>query len=210
MNYIESLKWRYATKKFNTNRTLDFDVLERILEAANLSASSLGLQAIQLVRVENKELREKVLVHSYNQRQVVDSSELIVICIDTEISNEKVDQFIQRVASVRNQESHELNGYKNMINSFISNFPDKAPMFEWLSKQAYIVLGTLLTACALEKVDSCPMEGFKPHEVAADLGLDEKGLFPVLMLPIGYRAIDDKNQHLKKVRKPISEYVMTI
>lgn len=81
-------------------------------------------------------------------------------------------------------------------------------MQEWLARQSYITLGTLLTACAMERLDSCPMEGFRPKEVAKVLQLEEEGLFPILLLPVGYRADNDRNQHLRKVRKPLDEFLL--
>ena len=66
----------------------------------------------------------------------------------------------------------------------------------------------MMTACAIEKIDSCPMEGFVPLQVAEILELQKLNLFPVLMLPIGHRHDDDLNQHLVKVRKPMTDYVI--
>ncbi|MCB9195350.1 MAG: nitroreductase family protein [Flavobacteriales bacterium] len=209
MNYIESLKWRYATKKFNPKRKISSDVLGRIIEAANLSASSLGLQPIKLVHINDKAARNSILEDCYNQQQIIDASDLIAICIDTNVNQDKIEDFIKLVAKTRDQHPDELNGYKNMISNFVNGIEETTKK-EWLSKQAYIVLGTLLTVCAIERIDSCPMEGFKPNNVAEKLKLNELHLHPVLLLPIGYRSVEDKNQHLIKVRKPLDQYVHTI
>ena len=80
----------------------------------------------------------------------------------------------------------------------------------WMDKQAYIALGNLLTVCALEQIDSCPMEGFLPAEYDRVLGLEDKGLNAVLVLPVGYRADDDFMAGLKKVRRGTSEVIITV
>lgn len=209
MNYLESLKWRYATKKFNPERKIPEDVLERIFSAANLSASSLGLQPIHLVRIANPEIRASIVEDCYHQKQIVEASDLIAICVDTHIDDEKIGNYINLVAQTRSQHIDDLNGYRNMIANFVHSI-EEDPKKEWISKQAYIVLGTLLTVCAIERIDSCPMEGFKPDKVAEKLKLNEKGLFPVLLLPLGYRSVEDKSQHFKKVRKPLNEYLTVI
>ncbi len=210
MSYLESLKWRYATKKFDPNRTLAPDVLDRLLEAAGLTATSFGLQAIKILNVATLEKREALLPYCFNQRQVVDASDLLVLCVDTDIDAQKVENYISLVAKTRNQPEADLDGFKNAISGYVKHFPSKEPLQEWLARQAYITLGTMLTACALERVDSCPMEGFKAKEIADELGLEAMGLFPVLLLPVGYRSESDKNQHLPKVRKPKEDYLMTI
>jgi len=85
---------------------------------------------------------------------------------------------------------------------------DEEGRINWTAKQAYITIGTMMTACGLEKVDSCPMEGFVPQQVAVILDLEKLNLFPVLMLPVGYRHADDLNQHLPKVRKTMNEFLI--
>ena len=72
----------------------------------------------------------------------------------------------------------------------------------WHQKQAYIVLGQMIFAAALEEVDSCPMEGFNENLMNEILGIDSSVETATVTLALGYRAEDDHFQHLKKVRKP--------
>ena len=80
----------------------------------------------------------------------------------------------------------------------------------WAAKQAYLALGNLLTVCAIEGVDACPMEGFLPNEYDQILTLKSQGLRSVLLMPIGYRADDDPFANMVKVRKSIDESVLQI
>ena len=81
---------------------------------------------------------------------------------------------------------------------------------QWSVNQAYIALGNLLTVCAIEAIDACPMEGFKPEALDDLLSLKNKELKSVLLLPVGYRADDDMFASLKKVRKNIKESVLEL
>ena len=74
--------------------------------------------------------------------------------------------------------------------------------------QIYIALGTLLTTCAVEKIDACPMEGFIPSKVDEILGLSEQNLTSVLLCPVGYRSDVDKHASYKKVRKSEEEIIL--
>ncbi|WP_294906838.1 nitroreductase family protein [Tatumella sp. UBA2305] len=56
---IEALKWRYATKKYDPDRSVEDDKLDRILEAIRLTATSSGLQPFELLVITNPELRKK-------------------------------------------------------------------------------------------------------------------------------------------------------
>ena len=67
-----------------------------------------------------------------------------------------------------------------------------------------------MTVCADQQIDSCPMEGFDSGKVDEVLDLKTKNLKSVLMLPVGYRAVDDPTNGLKKVRKAIEEVIIEI
>jgi nitroreductase len=78
-------------------------------------------------------------------------------------------------------------------------------------RQTYIGLGASLIAAAFEEVDSTPMEGFDPKSVNQILGLGAKGLRSVALLPLGYRAKgQDWLENLKKIRRPVSEFVTEV
>ena len=77
-----------------------------------------------------------------------------------------------------------------------------------MEKQAYIALGNLLTVCALEQIDACPIEGFEPEKYDEFLQLKQKNLHSVLVLAVGHRAEDDMFADFKKVRRGVDEVVI--
>ncbi len=95
------------------------------------------------------------------------------------------------------------------MKSTIENMPKDKKVI-WATKQAYIALGNLMTVCAVEGIDGCPMEGFIPTEVDNALNLEKYGLSSVLMFPVGYRASDDMFADLKKVRKQLSDTIIEL
>lgn len=207
MSILEKLKWRYATKKFDTSKKLSQNQVNTLKEAFNLTALSYGLQTLKLVIIEDKILREQLVEHSYGQRQVVDASHLLVICIQNEINEDDVDIHFETIKTVRQTPDEILNPFRDGLKSTIQNMSiDKKT--DWAIRQAYITLGNLMTVCAVEHIDSCPMEGFVPEQVNKVLELDKYGLTSVLLLPVGYRAQDDMFASLKKVRKPLSETII--
>ena len=80
----------------------------------------------------------------------------------------------------------------------------------WMTKQAYLAMGNLLTVCALEGIDACPMEGFEPEKYDELLELHKLGLRSVLVLPVGYRADDDMFADFKKVRRGVKDVVIEL
>ena len=209
MNTIESLNWRYATKKFDADRKLTDDQVNQILEAGNLAASSYGLQPYKFVVVNNQELQDKLVPHSYKQQQVADASHVIVIAVRTDVNADYICAFTALMEKERGLDAGKLDTYKGMMLGTVGKLPPE-DLNVWSAKQAYIVLGTMLAAAASIEVDACPMEGFVADDYDELLDLKSQNLRSVLVLPIGYRADDDKSQHQKKIRQPLDEIVVRI
>ncbi|WP_040250221.1 NAD(P)H-dependent oxidoreductase [Psychroserpens mesophilus] len=209
MDIIDHLKWRYATKKFNPLKVIPDEKLQTIKEAFNLTATSFGLQTVSLLVVSDKDIREQLVSHSYQQRQVLEASHLLIICIQDDISDSDVDKLFDTVSSLRQTPSEVLEPYRKDLKHMMQKM-SKTQRQEWSVKQAYIALGNLMTVCAIERIDACPMEGFIPQEYDTVLKLKERNLKSVLLLPIGYRAEDDKFARFEKVRKTLDEAVITL
>ncbi len=209
MDSIKNLEWRYAVKKFDEKMFLSKSKINTLKKAFNLTASSYGLQPIKLVIIKNKEIQRQLLKHSWNQQQIVQASHLLVICTDTNINKSDVEEYFNNVQKTRNTPDKIINPFKEHVKETIVN-KTKEELYSWSKNQAYLALGNLLTVCANEKIDSCPMEGFIPEKYDEILALKEKKLTAVLVLPVGYRSNDDLMKDQKKVRKDIDEVVLEI
>ena len=115
-----------------------------------------------------------------------------------------IKKYFERVQEIRNTPKSILQPFENFL---IEDFSTKSinEIEKWATNQAYLAMGNLLTVCAVEEIDSCPMEGFDPKAYDEMLELNDKGLQSVLVMPIGYRADDDMFSSLKKVRKTVAE-----
>lgn len=209
MDILEKLTWRYATKKFDPARKLDERQLDRILRATRLSASSYGLQPYRIIVVKDPVVREKLKAVSYNQSQITDASHLIVFARHDQLSPEHVERYVENIASTRRLERSQLTGFENVMKGTLNSL-DEERAANWTGKQAYLALGTLLTACAADGIDTCPMEGFDAAAYDSILGLKEKNLRTVVIAAVGFRAAEDSMQHAKKVRTPLEDFVETV
>lgn len=209
MEILEKLQWRYATKKFNRDKKLSNSQLNVLIQAFNLTATSYGLQTMKLVVVAQQAKKNLLLPLAYNQKQVVEASHVLVLCIQTNITEQDVDGYFNTVSNVRSTPNNILEPYRNQLKSVV-NTMDTNKKREWAIRQTYIALGNLMTVCAMEGIDSCPMEGFMPEKVDEALNLQTHSLASVLLLPVGFRADDDMFSEFKKVRKPLNEVVISI
>ncbi|CUH84245.1 NAD(P)H-dependent oxidoreductase [Thalassovita mediterranea] len=206
----DDLKWRYATKKMDPAKAVPAEKLEKILEAIELAPTSSGLQPFEVLVVTNNELRQKIKPVAWNQEQITDGSHLLVFAAWDNYSEARVDAVTDQMADERGGRSELLDGYyTNLKNMYLPR--DAQVNYEHAARQAYIALGFALAAAAEQKVDSTPMEGFDPEAVDEILGLKERGLRSVILLPLGYRAEEgDWLVNLKKVRRPRDQFITEV
>lgn len=201
MDYIEALQNRYSVKKFEKRKKVPEDILKRILQAGKLSVSSLGLQPYRIHVIESDTILDELVASFYNPSQISTCSHMMVIAAKKGIDDEYVDRYFKHIADVREMEVQSLEPFRKSINNYRER-QSAEEITSWNEKQGYIMLGNLIFAAALEKVDTCPIEGFKPGHIEEVLKIDSSQEVVTVTLALGYRAADDPFGQNKKVRKP--------
>ncbi|MFA6105582.1 MAG: NAD(P)H-dependent oxidoreductase [Patescibacteria group bacterium] len=202
---INSLLWRYATKKYNTEKKLSSEQLEGLMEAIRLSPSSFGLQSFKVLVITKPEIREKLKIAAFGQPQITDASHLLVFAIEKDLGEKHVDEYMEEISKTRGVPVAALKDFESMIKNTISSRTNEQRQ-EWAARQAYLALGVLLTAAAEGRIDASPMEGFNPAEFDKILGLEEKGLKTVVIAAVGFRDESDDYLKLAKVRLPKEKF----
>jgi len=204
---LQKLQWRYATKKFDTSKILSTEKIHILKEAFNLTATSYGLQPLKMISVQSKELQQQLVPFTMEQQQVADASHVLVLCVETEITPTYIETYFNRVAALRNTPKAILQPFETFLKDSFAE-KEAQDVNQWMEKQAYLALGNLLTVCALEQIDACPIEGFEPEKYDEFLQLKQKNLHSVVVLAVGYRAEDDMFANFKKVRRGVDEVVI--
>ncbi|MEY4677265.1 MAG: putative nitroreductase YfkO [Pseudomonadota bacterium] len=207
---LDKLQWRYATKKMDATQAVPQDKVDRIIEAARLAPTSSGLQPFEVMVVTNKEIRTQIQAAAHGQAQITEGSHLLVFAAWDTYTADRINHMFDLTNAQRGGTNEGWENYRQML---LKSYPAREAQvnFEHAARQAYIGLGAALIAAAFEEVDSTPMEGFDPKSVDDILGLAAKGLRSVAIMPLGYRLNgQDWLQNLKKVRRPLSEFVTEV
>jgi len=209
MSLIKALQWRYAVKLFDRERKVAQEMVDRLVEAVRLTPTSLGLQPFRLLVVQDPIIKDALDGACHGQPQPGSSSHVFVFACCTDVDDEFVERYVEQLASERDMTPEAAGKFRSMVLGYLKATPAEAQP-AWVEKQAYIGLGNLMTAAAIEGIDTCPMEGFDPAAVDRLLGLSEENLRSVLLCPIGYRDASDHHQTYAKVRVPTEDFATTI
>lgn len=186
MSFLSQLNWRYACKKFDTDKPVSEENLSLILKAIQLAPTSYGMQPFNVCVISNPSLKTRLKPKAMNQAQIDSCSHLLVFSARTDILN-RLKQYFK---NAKDHQAFSDDGLKMRSKFMTAAMIKKLITFQvkpWAYQQAYIALGFALAACAELQIDSCPIEGFLPTEFKKELNLP-KHFHPAVCLAIGYRA----------------------
>ena len=209
MSFLDILNKRYATKAMNS-KVVPQEKIDNILEAVRLAPTSSGLQPFEVFVVTKDETKSSIREIAWNQSPVTDCSHLLVFAAWDNYTVDRINHMFDLTNEIRGFKNEGWENYRQML---LSGYPQRPPKtnFEHAARQTYIPFMAAITQAALEGLDSTPMEGFDADSLDKILGLREKGLRSTLLLPIGYKDVDnDWLVNLVKVRKPLKELVTFI
>lgn len=208
MQLLSALHWRYAARRFTQARLPD-QVIHSLVEATRLSASSYGLQPYRLIQVDSLALRAQLLPHAMGQQKVLECSHLLVLATETNAGDATVDRYMALRGRLHDLTPEAQSGMADHIKTVLSGMTATERQ-AWAREQAFIALGTLLTAAALQNIDSCPITGFEAAGFDRVLGLPEQGLTATALCVLGHRHPDDDQADLPKVRLAPREFVQVV
>jgi nitroreductase len=196
----DQMRWRYATKKMKPSSPVPSERVEAIIEAVRMAPTSSGLQPFELLVVTNDDLRSKIAKAANGQSQITDGSHLLVFAAWDNYTAERVDEIVELSIGARGDLPMLRAYYDNLKANYLPRDPELN--YAHAARQTYIAVGFALIASAEQEVDSTPIEGFDPEAVDSILGLKDRGLRSVVLMPLGYRdEAGDWLLPMSKVRK---------
>lgn len=210
MALLDNLKWRYATKAYDSTKKVDQQDVDKIIEAARLAPTSSGLEQFRIIVISDQKLKEKIVPIAMDQKNIAQCSHLLVFAAWDKYTEERIDDIYNYITDQRGLPRGRFGSYTTKLKALY--LPQTAEEnFAHTARQAYIGLGMALAQTAELKVDSTPMEGFDNDALDELLGLKAKGLRSVVLMPIGYRDVtNDWLVNMKKVRVPKEDFAITI
>lgn len=206
---IENLNWRYATKQFDVTKKINENDLEKIIESFRLTPSSFWLEPWKLIIVESKDLREKLLPVSWNQKQIVDASHLLVFTRVKTIDDNYIDKCLDNSSKITWASRDDLKWYEDMMKWYFSNLTSEMKA-SWARDQVFLALWNVMNSLSDLRIDSCAIWGFDSVKYDEILWLSDLDLASVVILPIWYRSENDKYSKYPKIRFSSEEVVLKI
>lgn len=212
---LSVFQFRFACKRFDPAKAIPNKDFDTILEAARLSPTSFGFEPWKMIVLSDANIKQALDPLAWGARNSLAGASHFVLLLarktrDMLYSADFVSHIMRDIQllspEVAEQRRAKYRGFQE--NDFELLESDRA-MFDWASKQTYIVLANMMTAAAMLGIDSCPIEGFQRSAVDALLakeGLIDPAQFGVsVMAGFGYRSEPPKRE---KTRQPLSDLII--
>lgn len=182
--FLESIRKRFACKRFRKDLPLAIDAIEFLLECGRLSPSSFGLEPWHFVVAINPGTIKALGDACFSQDAVYTSPCVIVILTRKEAAYSLGSAFLtQRAERFPGGYPVFEADYKG-YHDFLQN---EGRILHWARAQTYIACANMMTGAAAAGLDSCPIEGFDEAGVLAALDKSEKDWAVGIVVAFGRR-----------------------
>jgi len=185
--FMEAMHYRHACKVFDANKKISDENMHTILESAQLSPSSFGIEPWKFLVITNEELKAKIRPHCWDQVQITSCSHLVIVLAaieDAKVVEGSVKSRFERWGLQGERLDSLLNLYANHLKDTLISDEN---IYSWTARQTYLAAANMMTSAAYLQIDSCPIEGFEKDKVEEVLGLDRSKYQLSMVLPFGYR-----------------------
>lgn len=163
MSVSVALKQRRSVKHFDPAHRMRADEFQHLIEHAILSPSAFNLQHWRIVRVSDAEQRQAIRSAAYDQPQMTDASEVLVLCMD-------LKTWAKEPAQYWNHTTPEVADF--MVQSITGYYQENQQAQRDEGMRSCSILSMALMLMAQEMgYDSCPMDGFDFDKVGEIINL---------------------------------------
>ena len=165
MQVDEAVRARRAVKWYDAEHTMPEETFQKLMEHAILAPTAFNIQNWRFVRVTDPDQRSAIRAAAWDQAQVTDASELLVLCFD----NRSWERDPQRYWRNAPQDVQDF-----LLPAIDAYYRDKPQVQRDEGMRSCGLVGQTIMLMATELgYQSCPMDGFDYDAVGKIINLPE-------------------------------------
>lgn len=174
MDTFEAINSRRSIKNFDKNHKMTENEITKLLEFAILSPTSYNIQNWRFVVVTEQDLKDELSELSHGQKQVSESSLVIILCADLKSWNKSPERYWVNIP--KEQQKALVDSMKNSYNGKSELQRDEAMRSCGMAAQ------TIMLAAKSMGYDTCPMKGFDYDKVAKSIHLPDDHVISMMVV----------------------------
>ena len=174
MDTFEAINSRRSIKNFDKNHKMTENEITKLLEFAILSPTSYNIQNWRFVVVIEQDLKDELSELSHGQKQVSESSLVIILCADLKSWNKSPERYWVNIP--KEQQKALVDSMKNSYDGKSELQRDEAMRSCGMAAQ------TIMLAAKSMGYDTCPMKGFDYDKVAKSIHLPDDHVISMMVV----------------------------
>lgn len=174
MDTLDAIASRRSIKNFNKNHKMTKNEITKLLEFAILSPTSYNIQNWRFVVVTEQNLKDKLSELSHDQKQVSESSLVIVLCADLKSWDKNPERYWINI--------HE-EPRKALVASMRNSYDGKSELQrDEAMRSCGMAAQTIMLAAKSMGYDTCPMKGFDFYKVGKLINLPDDHVISMMVV----------------------------
>ena len=165
MNVLEAINSRRAVKSYDAEHKMPEETFHTLMQHAILAPTAFNIQNWRFVRVRDPQQRKAIRTAAWDQPQVTDASELLVLCFDTKAWDREPGRYWLNAP----QEVQDF-----LLPALADYYSGKPQVERDEGMRSCGLAGMAMMLAARELgYDTCPMDGFDYDAVGRLIGLPD-------------------------------------
>lgn len=165
MNVLEAINSRRAVKWYDAQHKMPGETFHTLMQHAILAPTAFNIQNWRFVRVTDSQQRKAIRTAAWDQAQVTDASELLVLCFDTKAWDREPARYWRNAP----QEVQDF-----LLPALADYYSGKPQIERDEGMRSCGLAGMAIMLAARELgYDTCPMDGFDYEAVGRIIGLPD-------------------------------------
>lgn len=174
MDTFEAINSRRSIKSFDKNHKMTEHEITKLLEFAILSPTSYNIQNWRFVVVTEQDLKDRLSELSHGQKQVSESSLVIILCADLKSWNKSPERYWANIPKEQQQV---------LVDSMRNSYDGKSELQrDEAMRSCGMAAQTIMLAAKSMGYDTCPMKGFDYGKVAKLIHLPDDHVISMMVV----------------------------
>ncbi|WP_414502400.1 oxygen-insensitive NAD(P)H nitroreductase [Zymobacter sp. IVIA_5232.4 C2] len=214
MDVVTASEARFTAKKYDASRRIDAATMDKVETLLRTAPSSVNSQPWHYIIAGTEQGRDLIAQaadgnYAMNVEKIRSASHVVVFCVRDDMDEAHMQAILDQEDKDGRFSTEDARSAMDKGRHFFVGL-NKPRMQDWMARQVYLSLGYTLLGAAALGLDSTPIEGIDVDRLDELLGLREKGLRSLVVLPLGHHAEDDFNAKLPKSRLPAEQIITHI
>jgi len=184
MELKKAIEERRSINYFDPNKTIDQDIILKILEIAALAPSSMNLQPWKVITVVSPNKKALLRKIAFDQPKVTEASAVFILLGDRDYMEKNLDGTLGSMQELGyiDQDTAETMAGKALG---AHGEPDSDKRYKNAVINTSLFGMNLMYACSAYGIQTHPMGGFDPEKLKSEFGISDR-LIPVMLVAAGY------------------------